>query len=144
MASITGATAVVMLSIPGLYSIPQQLQGFAADDIFDVDQIASAETLMGVDGVLSAGFVFVPINQRITLQADSASNAIFDTWWASQQQIQDLYFANAVVYLTALGTKWNLTKGALTSYKPLPAVKKLVQPRPYTIQWQSSLPSVVI
>lgn len=144
MASITGATAVVMLSIPGLFPNPQQLQGFAADDIFDTDAIESAETLMGVDGIMSAGFVFVPINQRYMLQADSASNFIFDTWWANQQQIQDLFFANAVIYLTALGTKWNLTKGALVSYKPVPAVKKLIQPRSFTIRWQSSLPSVVI
>lgn len=144
MPSITGSTAIVMLSIPGLFPAPQQLQGFSADDIFDVDAIESAETLMGVDGVMSAGFVYVPINQRISLQADSPSNLIFDTWWASQQQIQDLFFANAVVYLTALGTKWQLTKGALVSYKPLPGVKKLIQPRAHTIRWQTSLPAAVL
>lgn len=143
MASITGATAIVQLSIPGLYPTPQQLQGFAVDDIFDTDAIDSAETMMGVDGIMSAGFVFVPINQRYMLQADSPSNAVFDNWWATMQQIEDVLFANAVIYLTSLGTKWNLTRGALVNYKPLPPVKKLVHPRGYTIRWQSSLPANV-
>ena len=53
--TITGASAVIMLSVPGLFSTPQQLQGFATDDIFDTAAIASAETLMGVDGNLSGG-----------------------------------------------------------------------------------------
>ena len=55
--TITGSSAIVMLSIPGLFTQPQQLQGFDMDDVFDTDQIASVETKMGVDGRLSGGFV---------------------------------------------------------------------------------------
>lgn len=143
MASITGANAVVMLSIPGLFPVPVELKGFAADDIFDTDAIESAETLMGVDGVLSAGFVFVPVMQTYALQADSPSTFFFDTWWASQQQVQDVYFANGVVLLTAVGKKWTLTKGALTSYKPIPDTKKLLQPQRHRITWQSVFPAIV-
>jgi len=130
-----------MLSIPGLFPVPQQLQGFAADDIFDSDAIESAETLMGVDGIMSAGFVFVPVNMHISIQADSPSNFIFDTWWATQQQNQEVFFAQGIVILNAIGTKWQLNKGSLVSYKPTPDVKKLLQPRRHTIRWQSSVPA---
>ena len=143
MASLTGANAVYMLSIPNLFAVPQQLQGFAADDVFDTDAIESTEILMGVDGIMSAGFVFVPVRQNIALQADSPSTFIFDTWWAAQQQAQDVFFAAGTVLLTAVGKKWTLTKGALTGYKPIPDTKKLLQPQRFGITWQQIFPALV-
>jgi len=143
MASITGATAVYQLAITGLFPAPQQLQGFAADDVFDTPSIQSADILMGVDGFMSAGFQFVPIKQTISIQADSASNDIFDQWWEAGQQNQDVFFANAVVLLTALGKKWTMTRGVLTGYMPIPDVKKLIQPRKFEITWNSMSPAAV-
>ena len=139
MSTITAANAVVMFSIPGLFPIPQQLQGFAADDVFDTDPIESAEVLMGVDGNLSAGFVYVPIQQSYALQADSPSVFIFDTWWAAQQQIKDIFFANASVQLPSLNKKWVMTRGVLTNYKTAPDARKILQPQKFRISWQSSL-----
>lgn len=138
---ITGANAVFQLSVPGVFDFPQQLQGFAADDVFDTEALESVETLMGVDGFLSGGFVYVPVPQTIALQADSPSMAIFDQWWAAMQQTRGIYVANAVVVLTAVGTKWALTKGMLTSYMPIPAVKKLLQPRRFRVTWESVSPA---
>lgn len=142
MSSITGANAIIMLSIAGLFTTPQQLQGFAADDIFDTDSLESTETMMGVDGKLSAGFVFVPVKQNYSLQADSPSNRLFELWWATQQSARDVFRANGVVMLNAVGSKWTMRNGALTSFSPIPAVKKLIQPRKYTITWESALPSL--
>lgn len=143
MPSISGVNAVVMISVVGLFPIPQQLQGFATDDVFDTDALESAEVLMGVDGRLSAGFVNVPVKQNYTLQADSPSNFFFDTWWAAQQQVADLYIANGVVLLSAVGTKWTMTRGFLTSFPPIPVVKKLLQPRKFGITWERISPAVV-
>lgn len=144
MSSITGANAVFQLAITGLFPAPQQLQGFAADDVFTVDQLKSAETLMGVDGTLSAGFVFVPVEMNISLQADSPSTSLFDIWWSSQQTAEDLFYATGIVVLTSIGSKWNLTKGVLTGYQPLPNTKKLLQPRVHQITWQSVVPSIAL
>lgn len=141
--SITSANAILMISILPIFPVPQQLQEFSADDVFDTDAIESAEVSMGVDGIMTAGFVFVPIKQSYTLQADSPSTFIFDTWWTTMQQVRDVFYANANIKLISLGTKWNLTKGILTSYKPIPDAKKLLQPRKFTITWQSSFPALV-
>lgn len=137
MASITSATATYLISIPLLFPVPQQLQGFTADSIFDTTSIKSAETLMGVDGRLSGGFVFVPIEQNIDLQADSESNAFFDLWWQTQQLVKDVYIANAVVMLKSINSKWVLTKGFLTGFHPIPDAKKTLMPRKYQITWES-------
>lgn len=136
--SLTAANAVIMLSIPLVFPTPVQLQGFAADDIFSTEALDSAEVQMGVDGVMSAGFVFVPVQQRFVLQADSASNFIFDTWYNVQQGAKELFFATGLITLTSVGLKFAMVKGALTSYMPLPDAKKILQPRSFGITWQSA------
>lgn len=141
MADITSANAVYMLTID-IFPAPQQLQGFAADDIFDTDPIESVETLMGVDGFLSAGFVFVPVRQQIHLQADSPSGSLFDAWWAANQVGRQSLFATGVVTLTALGTKWALFNGVLRSYQPIPNARRVLQPRVFGITWESVSPAV--
>ena len=141
MADIGSSNSVLMLSIATLFPTPQQLQGFGVDDIYDVPQIKSVETMMGVDGVLSAGFVYVQIVQHVTLQADSASNDIFDTWWTQMQAGQTTYAAQGLIRLPSVATKFTQTNGFLTGYKPLPAGKKLLQPRTHEITWERVAPA---
>jgi len=142
MASITAANAIFTLAIAGLFPTPQQLHGFAADNIFETDPLESAEVLMGVDGLLSAGFVYVAVRQNISLQADSPSGAIFDTWWSQQQASKDIFFASGIVTLKSLGTKWAMTKGVLTTYPPIPNAARVLQPRRFGLTWQSVSPAV--
>ena len=141
--SITSANAVYTLAVTGLFSTPIQLQGFSAEDIFTTAPLASAETLMGLDGILSGGFVFVPVVQNITLQADSASNALFDQWWQQQQLAKDVYTANGIVILTSIGAKWVLTNGFLTSFPPIPDAARTLRPRRFAITWNSVSPAPV-
>ncbi len=142
MADITGANAVFTITIPTIFSIPQTLQGFAADDVFGTDPLESVETRMGVDGNLSAGFVFKELKMGVDLQADSSSNQIFDLWWAQMQAQRGTFVAQGVVILQALGTKWVLVNGFLTRYQPIPTVKKLVEPKRFEITWESVSPAV--
>lgn len=143
MGSITSVNAVVMLAITGLYNSPQQLQGFSADDIFDTENVAITQAIMGVDGKQSAGLVLNPTIQNIVLQADSASNLIFDTWVNSMKIAQDVYWAQATVLLTSIGTKYTMTNGTLTMYPPTSRVAKVLQPRRFTISWESVVPAAV-
>jgi hypothetical protein len=139
---ITGANAVYLLSITDLFPAPQQLQGFAADDVFETDPLTSVETIMGVDGHMSAGFVFVEVKQNISIQADSDSNAIFEAWWGAQQVSKSVLFANGVIILTDVGTKWAMVNGVLSTFPPIPNAKKLLQPRRYGITWESITPAI--
>lgn len=140
---ITSANSVLMLSIGGLYPTPQLLQGYSADDVFDAEAVDSAETQMGVDGNMSAGFIFVPINWNVTLQADSLSNDIFDNWYAAQQAARAPYWASATVVLPSIGRKWAMTNGVMVSYMPMPAGKKVLQPRKFGIRWERISPAVI-
>ena len=139
--SITAANAVVMLGVAGVFPIPQQLQGFAADDIFATETNEPVEILMGIDGIMSYGFVNVPVKWSISLQSDSPSNDVFDNWIAAQKTNQDAYPANATITLPSLGLKWVMTKGVITTYPPIPDAKKVLQPRKFTLTFESVDPA---
>lgn len=135
--TITSANAILTLTLDGIFAAPQTLQGFAVDDVFGMEPLEAAETLMGVDGVLSGGFVFVPVILNIHLQADSPSNIVFDTWWANQQQSKDLFTAGGSITLPAIGRKYTMYKGFLKTFPPNAAARRTLQPRTYIIHWQS-------
>lgn len=141
MATLTSANSVLMLSVAGVYPTPQQLQGYATDDMFTVNDVAPVEAVMGVDGLLSAGYTPYPTEIEITLQADSASMVVFDTWMAAQDTAREVFFANLTVALPGTGQKYACTRGALTGASKMPASKKILQPRKFKITFQSVTPS---
>ena len=138
--TLTGANSIITLSIANLYPAPFQLQQYAADDLTDVEAIDSAEVVMGVDGTLSAGFVYVPYKQSVALQANSPSIVYFDTLWATMQQQQDVYQISGTILLPSISMKYTLVNGYLTSYTAFPGVKKTLQPRKFTIAWNIIVP----
>lgn len=139
MADITSANSILLMSLPLLLPIPQQIQGFSTDDIFSVASIVPVETLMGADGNLSGGYTPREKKTAIVLQADSASGAFFDAWAAGQDAGMVAYQAVATLSLPSIGWSYALTTGFLTGYVPIPAGKKVLQPRHFEITWQTIL-----
>lgn len=137
MATITAANAVFMISITNLYASPLQLQGFAADDVFSHALVAPVETLMGVDGFLSGGWTPQPKVQTIALQADSPSSYIFDDWYAAQEQAREVYVADAHITLASVQRAFHCVKGFLTNYPPMADARRILQPRRFSITWES-------
>ena len=140
MGSITSANSIFTLGVSSLFPIGQQLQGYAADDMFDTEQIAAAQAVIGVDGILSAGFVYEMVPQTVTLQADSVSGTIFDALYAASQVLVDVYFLSGSIIMPSLGLQWVLNQGVMTRYSPIPMAKKVLQPRKFGLVWQSVTP----
>jgi hypothetical protein len=134
--TITAANSVFLLSIVGLFDTPQQLQGFAADAAFSGDARTPAETVMGVDGKMSVGFTFSLYKQKISLMPDSDSYVLFEEWLSAMEAAQEIYIANATIVLPSIGRSYDLTRGALTSAKPVPDVKKVLQAAEFEITWE--------
>lgn len=141
MATITTANSVLMLSIPGLYDTPVQLQGYAADAAFASDAVNTSETAMGIDGRLSGGYTPVATPFTITLQADSASNEVFETWQATQETAREALPGDMTILLPATSRKYTGTRGFLTSIPKIPTGQKTLQPRAYTITFESMQPA---
>lgn len=141
--TITSANSIFLLSIPGIFPVPQQLQGFAADAAFAFDSVDPAEVVMGVDGNMSAGYVPYMTPQTISIMPDSPSLVIFETWLATCNTSRDVFFANGQISLPSIGRKFTLTKGVLTSAKAAPDAKKVLQAIEYKITWNTVAPSFV-
>jgi hypothetical protein len=139
--TITSANAIIMLSVNGVFSTPVQLQGFGPDELTDSQAIKSAEVQMGVDGTMSAGFVYVPAVQSVTLAASSTSNAIFDAWWSAMYVAAEAIFCNGTIVFRSTGKKWIGTNGILTGYKILPDAGKLLKAQKHEITWESLIPA---
>lgn len=137
MGDITSNNAVFLISLPLLLPVPQQLQGFATDDIFDVDDIDTTDTMMGADGILSGGVILAATPMNIALQADSDSISFFEAWYQGQRSNRVAYAAQATVTLTGNGRAYALNTGFLARFKPMPDAKRVLQPRKFRITWQS-------
>jgi hypothetical protein len=135
--SITSANAVLMLSVATVFPTPQQIIDFSVDDAFEIDPIEPSEVRMGVDGYLTAGFVYVPVPLRVTLMADSPSITFFDQWYASQKAQQDVYVCNGIIRMLSVSRSYNLDTGYLTSYSPITNAKRVLDPVRYQITFRS-------
>ena len=137
MASITSANAVLLISIANLYPVAQRIEHFATDDMYDLDNVEVAEAQMGVDGHLTAGFVYNPYKWTIHLQADSVSFPVFDAWRAAMRSAREVYWANGMLRLKSINRAYTLTRGVLTTGTSAPSGKKVLQARSYEIAWES-------
>lgn len=142
--TITSADAQFMLTLQGLFPTAQKIQGFASDDAFTIEPYDLAETLMGVDGVLSGGFTPNPKKQSVVLQADSVSNDVFDIWRGFQESNKGVLIATATIAYPALGKSYALNRGFLTRVQALAPAKKVLQPQTYEITWQDVQSSILL
>lgn len=140
MADITSANAVLLLAVPLLLPVPQQIQGFSTDDIFDTEEVEPVQTLMGIDGTLSGGFIFTDKPMIITLQASSPSNTFFDAWQQGQEAAIGALPAQGHITLTSVGRAYVMTTGYLTRFKPIYDARKVLQPRRFRVTWQNISP----
>lgn len=137
MSSITSANSVLLLGVVGLFAVPQQLQGFGADDAFSIDPVDISETVMGVDGKMSSGWIPQIKVMNVTLQADSASNTFFEAWYAAQEAARETYAAFGTIVQPSVGKAYALTNGVLSNFSPMADSKKVLQARKFQIKWQS-------
>lgn len=136
MATLTTANSVLMLKVANLFPTPVEIQGYATDDAFASDEVESAETMMGVDGHLSAGYTPYMVPLVINLQADSVSNNFFDAWIAAEATAREKYVADGTILLQGTGALYTFTRGFLQRFIRMPEAKKTLQPRRFEIHWQ--------
>jgi hypothetical protein len=135
--TITAANSIYMLAIAGVYPTPTKLEGYAADAAFASDDIAPAETVMGVDGNMSAGYLPYMTIQTISIMPDSDSLKLFEGWLIAMNTAKEIFYAAATISLPSIGRKYTLTKGVLTAAKQIPEVKKVIQAATYKITWNT-------
>lgn len=137
--SITSANSVLVLGVNSLFPVPQQMQGFAADDAYSVDAVDNAEVVLGVDGVVSSGWIPQIKVMNVMLQADSPGNDFFDAWYAAEEAQKEVLKAFGVLEQPSIGRTYVLTNGVLSGFSPFADGKKILAPRKFQIKWNTIL-----
>src|SRR6185437_13575596 len=127
--------AIILLSVASIFPSPIQMQGFSADDIFNAEDVEPAETVMGVDGFFSAGFVPVPVPWEISLMPNSDSSTFFEQWQQAQKAAKQAFFASGSVTLISTGRQYIMSQGILSRFKAMPQAQKVLRARNFRITW---------
>lgn len=125
--TLTVANSSIALTTEALFPNAQTLSGYSADDAYDPDTVENGEYSMGIDGNLSAGFVFNEVPLTITLQADSPSLTLFEQIYQYEVANRTKLQQDLTITLPANGRRYDYKKGFMRSYKA-PAGKKILQP----------------
>jgi hypothetical protein len=141
--TITSANSVFTIIVPGLFPAPVQMYGYAVDKAFMVAAADVSETMMGVDGRMSAGFTPTVKEITISLQADSPSRFIFTTMEQAMQTSREIFFITAEIVLPATNEKYSLIRGVLKNAQKFPAAQKVLQPMDFVTHWESINVSVL-
>lgn len=144
MASITSANAVFTLIIPGIYPEPQTLQGWSTDDAFDSEPAETGVTRLGVDGLLSAGWVPSTTVVTVHFQADSVSIPVFQTWDTTETTLKEKFPASGIISLPSRSQQWALVNGFLRNVKRMPDARRVLEPVTYTMEWQTITPAPIV
>lgn len=142
MATITSANSTFVLTV-GTIGLSFTVEGYAADDAFTAESVTSAETMVGVDGKKSAGYVPHLAPFTFALQADSPSNAKIDALIAYQETQREVVRLDAVISMPSIGRSFTLSNGTLKSYPPMAGAKHTLQPRTFSIDWEAIRPAII-
>jgi hypothetical protein len=133
--TLTGATASLLLTVPGLFPVGQNLQQFSVDDSFSSTTVQIAQGEMGVDGTASFAFIHQMREIDITLQANSPSCFVLDTLAQAMEAASEVIFVELVVSIPAVGMNYALSNGTMTGYPTMAGVKKTLSARKFTLQF---------
>jgi hypothetical protein len=141
--TITSANSVFLLGVTGVFPTAQQLQGFAADAAFATADIDMAEVMKGVDGNMSYGWLPQMNVQTISLQADSSSGFLFETWVQAENAAKEKMPCFAILTIPGLQRVYTLSNGVLSRAVPHPKAGKTMMPRDFVITWDKIVPAPI-
>lgn len=136
MGTITSANSSLILSVGAVFPVDVPIQGYAADDAFSHASFAVTERKMGVDGILSAGFVPSPKGLEISLQADSPSIDVFDAWLQAHFSLREALRGDVIIAMPSIGKVFTFSSGWFADGQGMPSGKKVLEPQKYMLEFQ--------
>ena len=135
MLDITSANATVAMSVAeGLFSI--NLENFSADSSFTSDTVQAAETRMGVDGHMAAGFTPAIKTITINLEAGSPSTEYMQLLRQVQEVNMKPYKVQMVISIPSIGKRYTFSEGVLQSYQDLPDGQNVLSPTQWVFHFE--------
>lgn len=136
MNNITSANATAYMTVKDLYPAGFALNNFATDQAIDEDEDTIAETRMGVDGYMAAGYTPSIKAVTITFEAASPSVQFLNNLYLASQKNRRTYEVTLVITVPATGKVYTYSYGVMKTAKPLPALKTVLDPVSYGFDFE--------
>jgi hypothetical protein len=134
--NITSASAVSILTVDSLFPAGIELQQYATDQAIGSDSLQVAETRMGVDGKMVAGYVPGIIIVNISLEASSPSTEMLNQLYDAMVVGKTIYMCKLVSTVESINTVFTWFDGVLHTATPVPAQKKVLDPTAWTFHFE--------
>ena len=109
---------------------------FSTDQAVDQSEDTIAETRMGVDGYMAAGYV--PSIKAVTIQFEAASPSVqyLNNLYLASQKNRRTYEITLVVKVPSVNKTYTYSGGVLKTGKLLPGLKKVLDPVSYGFDFE--------
>lgn len=136
MNNITSANATAYMVVKELYPAGFPLNNFATDQAIDEGEDTIAETRMGVDGYMAAGYT--PSIKVVTISFEAASPSVpyMNNIYLASQKNRRTYECTLVINIPAVNKVYTYTGGVMKTGKPLPALKTVLDPVAYGFDFE--------
>lgn len=134
---ITSSNSVLTLTVEELFPSGIQLQNFSVDSMFAADALDLAETRMGIDGKIAAGYTPNIKAVTITLEASSPSYPSLQQIAAAMQTNRKIYPATLTARIESIGKRITWSKGTLKSGSIVPNAKKVLDPTEWVFHFET-------
>ena len=136
MNNITSANATAYMVVKDLYPTGFALNNFSTDQAVDQSEDTIAETRMGVDGYMAAGYV--PSIKAVTIQFEATSPSVqyLNNLYLASQKNRRTYEVTLVVKVPAVNKTYTYSGGVLKTGQLLPGLKKVLDPVSYGFDFE--------
>lgn len=136
MNNITSANATAYMVVKDLYPTGFALNNFSTDQAVDQGEDTIAETRIGVDGNMAAGYV--PSIKTVNIQFEAASPSVpyMNNVYLASQKNRRTYEITFVVKVPAVGKTYTYSGGVMKTGKVLPSLKKVLDPVSYGFDFE--------
>lgn len=133
---ITSANAELVLAAEEVFPAGVALQMFSTDQSYAAEAQTMAETRMGVDGHIAAGYVPAEKVVTVNLEAASPSYPYLAALASAMETNRRPYRCTLVATIPALGRVLTWSIGILYSGTRVPAGAKTLQPTTWTFHFE--------
>lgn len=135
LGNITSANATLAFSVQDVIPNAVILEGFSTDAMYGIDEITFAETRMGVDGNLAAGWVPSVWPIQIDLEACSPSLIYMQMLQRASEANRTVYKCTLVITVPSIRKIYTFTNGILKSGTPVASAKKVLDPTTWKFEF---------
>lgn len=140
--TITSANAVLTITCPDVFTVPQLIQGFQVEDSWMVAAYETARAFKGVDGQKSAGFVPANKEMDVHLQANSLSRLVFQQILGVMSATREIVEFDGNLVIPSTQEVWEFSNGNLGPNVPGPPTgKKTLDGVVWQITWDDIQPA---